>query len=100
MKAGACGEVWARGSWLEDKEGKWGAWSRGLEGDLEGICLVMGKYGVLKWEKALKSYSGLIFGVGVQCCPKDSHIFMLWLFIRMPQWKRCETIILAKAVGI
>ena len=59
MEAGACGEVWARGSWLEDKEGKWGAWSRGLEGDLEGICLVMGKYGVLKWEKALKSYSGL-----------------------------------------
>ena len=59
MEAGACGKVWARGSWLEDKEGKWGIWSRGLEGDLEGICLVMGKYGVLKWEKALKSYSGL-----------------------------------------
>ncbi|RVW77557.1 putative ribonuclease H protein [Vitis vinifera] len=31
---------------MEDKEGKWGVWSRGLEGDLEGVRLVLGKYGV------------------------------------------------------
>ena len=46
MEASACGEVWVRGSWLEDKEDKWGVWSRGLEGDFEGIYLVLGKYGV------------------------------------------------------
>ena len=46
LEAGAYGKVWARGFWLEDKEGKWGIWSRGLEGDSEGICLVLVKFGV------------------------------------------------------
>ena len=31
---------------MKDKEGKWGVWSKGLEGDLEGVRLVLGKYGV------------------------------------------------------
>ena len=31
---------------MEDKEGKWGVWSWSLEGDLEGVRLVLGKYGV------------------------------------------------------
>ncbi|RVW46484.1 hypothetical protein CK203_067402 [Vitis vinifera] len=39
-------QVWARGFWVEDKEGKWGVWSWSLEGDLEGVCLVLRKYGV------------------------------------------------------
>ena len=30
-------KIWARGLWLEAKEGPWGGWSRGLEGDHEGI---------------------------------------------------------------
>ena len=31
---------------MEDKECKWGVWNRSLEADLEGVRLVLGKYGV------------------------------------------------------
>ncbi|RVW30345.1 Transposon TX1 uncharacterized 149 kDa protein [Vitis vinifera] len=55
---------------------------------------------VFKVEKAPKSDFGLICGVDVQCCHKGSRIFMLWLCIRIPQWKRCETRTSAKAAEI
>ena len=85
MEASAHGEVWARGFQLEDQKDFWCVWSGALEGDFEGSWMVLGKKWRLKWEKALKSGFGLIFGVGVQCCPKDSRISSLWPLIGMRQ---------------
>ncbi|KAL6341015.1 hypothetical protein AAG906_032128 [Vitis piasezkii] len=50
-----------------------------------GGWMVLGKKWRLKWEKALKSGFGLIFGVRVQCCLKDSRISSLWLLKGMRQ---------------
>ncbi|KAL6333307.1 hypothetical protein AAG906_028491 [Vitis piasezkii] len=53
-----------------------------------------------KTNGATKSDFGQTLGAGVMCCPKVSRIFLPWLPIGMPRWKRCGTRILAKVGGI
>ncbi|RVX04003.1 putative ribonuclease H protein [Vitis vinifera] len=59
--------------------------------------VLVAKYGQEDLGWRTKKANGA-FGVG--SCPKDSRIFLLWLCIRMPQWKRCGTRTSAKAAEI